>query len=62
MRILNLSIRMYVLFCSTAYERYLRAALGDVALRHCPALLELLEISVHTFNTAQVRRGVVLDL
>lgn len=39
---------------STVYERFLRGALADVALRHCPALLELLEISAHSFDLAQV--------
>ena len=37
----------------TVYEPYLRAVLDDVVNRHCPALLELLQVSKQTFDLAQ---------
>ena len=40
----------------SARHDVLRAVLGDVANRHCPALLELLEIGPYTFDAAQVVR------
>lgn len=37
----------------TVYEHYFRAVLDDVVNRHCPKLLEFLEVSPHTFDMAQ---------
>ena len=37
----------------TVYEHYLRAVLDDVVNRHCPKLLEFLQVSPHTFDLAQ---------
>lgn len=49
------------LSCShrTVCERYLRAVLRNVSHRHCPALLELLEISARSFDPAQVTHAIM---